>query len=530
MSDWNFADVWETIAELLPDALALVHGDRRMSWRAFDERADGVAAALNAAGLQRGATVAQYLRNQPEYLESVFACFKSSLVPVNTNFRYGADELTYLWTNAEVAAVVFPGEFAHLCDDVRPALPNIRVWLWIDDGTGGCPAWAIPYEDAAAGAVKRTAAAARSGDDLYLLYTGGTTGMPKGVMWRQDDLIALLLAGAQRRYPEHGSLDDVRSIVGGPGPVHLPACPLMHATGSMTSFGALLQGGCVVTLPSRSLDVHELLDAVEHERVQTMAIVGDAFTRPIVDALDSDPGRWDLSSLEYVLSAGVMWSDSAKQGLLRHHPDLALVDTFGSSEAVGVGRSVTKRGRPSRPAQFRIDERVKVIADDGRPVVPGSGEIGRVAIAGRGPIGYHKDPERSARTFPVIDGVRHSVPGDYATVSADGTMVLLGRGSAVVNTGGEKVFPEEVEEVLKTHPAVADAAVVGVPDDRFGETVTALVELRPDTPAPTTSALVDHVKAHLAAYKAPKRIVIGSVGRTATGKLDYPAIKARVVR
>ena len=531
MSNWNIAEAWETIAEIIPEAPALVHEGHRVPWQSFDRRAEGVADALQAAGIGPGSTVAQYLRNRPEYLESMFAAFKVSAAPVNTNYRYVAGELKYLWDNADVAAVVFEGEFAGRCEEVRPAVPHVRLWLWVDDGSGVCPSWAVSYEDAArAGRGHGTVSRKRSADDLLLFYTGGTTGAPKGVMWRQDDFAALVNAGGRRRYPEHGDLDDIRATVDGPGPVHLPACPLMHATGSVTSMGALWQGGSVVTVPSRSLGVEQLLDTIGRERVQTMAIAGDAFARPIADALDANPARWDLSSLTYIVSSGVIWSEETRVRLLDHHPGLTLVDMFGSSEAVGLGRAVSKHGAPTPTTQFRLGPGVRVITDDGRPVEPGSGEIGKVAIAGRVPLGYLKDPERSARTFPIIDGVRHSVPGDYATVNADGTLVLKGRGSGVINTAGEKVFPEEVEEALKSHPAVVDAAVVGVPDDRFGESVTALVEVAADHPVPTEAALIEHVKALLAGYKAPRRLVIGTVGRTATGKLDYPDLKARLAK
>ena len=529
MSNWNIADVWETVAQLIPDAPALTHDSHRVSWRSFDRRAAGVADALAAAGVGPGSAVALYLRNRPEYLESMFAAFKLSAAPVNTNYRYMAGELKYLWDNADVAAVVFAGEFAGRCEEVRPAVPHVRLWLWVDDGSGNCPSWAVPYDEPAqAGRDHVAGTRRRSGDDLLLFYTGGTTGAPKGVMWRQDDFGALINAGARRRYPEDGGVDDIRALVTGPGPVHLPACPLMHATGSVTSMGALWQGGSVVTVPSRSLNAVELLDTIERERVETLAIAGDAFARPLVEALDANPRRWDLSSLTYIISSGVIWSEETRNRLLDHHPELALVDMFGSSEAVGLGRAVSRRGAPAAAAQFRLGPGVKVITDDGRLVEPGSGEIGKVAVAGRVPLGYLKDPQRSARTFPVIDGVRHSVPGDYATVRADGTLQLLGRGSGVINTAGEKVFPEEVEEALKSHPAVIDAAVVGVPDDRFGEAVAAMVEPDPGRPVPTEAELTEHVKARLAGYKAPRRIVLGPVGRTATGKLDYPDIKARV--
>ena len=321
---------------------------------------------------------------------------------------------------------------------------------------------------------------------------------------------------------------DLVAKLDGPGPIHIPACPLMHGTGIFSAMNAWDQGGSNVILVSRRYDPVELLDDVVREHVQTMAIVGDPFARPMLDALDAEPDRWDISSLDYIMSSGVAWSEDVKEGLLVHHEGILLVDSFGSSEAINVGRSVKRKGVVKPRAQFSVGERVKVLDDDGHPVTPGTDERGRVAIAGRGPIGYYKDPEKSAATFPVYDGVRYTIPGDFATVEADGKMNLLGRGSACINTAGEKVYPEEVEAALKTHPAVRDAAVVGVPDPKFTETVSALVELEPDATA-EAGALVDHVKEQLAGYKAPRHVVFGPIGRAANGKLDYPAIKERVI-
>ena len=410
----------------------------------------------------------------------------------------------------------------------EPACPSVRCWLWVDDGSGACPDWAVPYADATAARVDRVVAPwGRSADHLFFLYTGGTTGMPKGVMWRQDDLFSILNRSATRRYPEAGDLDDVRAALDSPGFVHLCACPLMHGTGVVSSISALNQGGAVVTLPSRTFHAEELLDVVTRERAQSMAIVGDAFGRPIADALDAHPTRWDISSLVFIMSSGVRWSDAVKDTLLRHHPSVMLVDTLGSSEALSVGRSIKKSGGDGQQGRFSLGPRTRVITDDGRDVVAGSGEIGLVANIGRGPIGYYKDPEKSARTFPVIDGQRATILGDFATVEADGTVTLLGRGSACINTAGEKVFPEEVEDVIRTHPSVNDVAVVGVADPKYGEMVCALVEARPGATI-DESAIVAHVKASLAGYKAPKHVLsVDSVTRGPNGKLDYRALKQR---
>ena len=529
MPGWNFADVWEVVAERLPDAPALV--DRRgvRTWAEVDRRADGIDRTLLDLGVERQAKVAQYLYNSPEYLETVYASFKAGLAPVNTNYRYADDELLYLWDNADAVAVVFHGTFAERIETLRHKLPKVRGWLWVDDGTEPCPEWAVPYEDAAARGKEGRAEPpwGRDGDDLYLLYTGGTTGMPKGVMWRQDDLFCLLNASnLVHRYPEDGGLDDVRAMVEKPGLVGLPAAPLMHGTGAMIAFGVLNAGGAVATLQGRTFDPVELLDTVHDHRVNVIALVGDAFAKPILRALDAEADRWDVSSLLAIISSGVMWSEETKQGLLRHQPGMLLIDIFSSSEALGLGRSVSSGSGTTKTARFTLGEHARVITDDGREVEPGSGEVGRVAVRGRTPIGYYKDPEKSAATFPVIDGVRYSVPGDYATVDEDGTLRLLGRGSVCINTGGEKVYPEEVEEVLKAHPTVHDAVCVGVPDDTWGEAITALVEPQPGEIVDEV-ALVAHVKEHLASFKAPKRVLtVETIGRAPNGKVDYKRLKA----
>jgi len=529
MPGWNLADVWETIADRLPDATAQVQGPRRFTWAELDRRADGIAAALLAAGAQHQDKVAQYLYNGPEYIESMFGCFKAGLVPVNTNYRYMDDELVYLWDNADTVAVVFHGAFAGTIERVRGRVPRVRAWLWVDDGSGPCPDWAVSYEEAATTATDGPVRGpwGRDGDDLMLLYTGGTTGMPKGVMWRQDDMAVVLDGDTRNPLPTEPDLAAVAARTVKPGPVGLPACPLMHGTGLFNSFTMLLQGGSVVTLTERHLDIVELLDTVERERVKGLIIVGDAFAKPIVRALDTEPARWDVSSLRVVFSSGVMWSEQAKQGLLRHNPRLLLVDALGSSEAIGMASSVSSADAgASATAQFRLGPNTKVITEDGREVAPGSGELGRVALRGRTPIGYYKDPEKSAATFQVIDGQRWSIPGDFAMVEADGTLRLLGRGSVCINTGGEKVYPEEVEEALKQHPAIHDAVAVGVPDERFGETVNAVVELEPGA-ALDEAEVIAHVKAHLAHYKAPRRLLpVDAIGRAANGKVDYKRLKA----
>jgi fatty-acyl-CoA synthase len=534
---WNLADIWERNADRFPDASAQVQGDRTFTWADLDRRADGIAAALLAGGAAHQDKVAHYLYNCPEYLESMFAMFKVGLVPVNTNYRYTEDELAYLWDNSDAVAVVFHGAFAERCAALRSRTPRVRTWIWVDDGSGPCPDWAVPYEQAATSAPRRVRAPwGRSPDDLYILYTGGTTGMPKGVMWRQDDIVGSLDAPSKQPFPAVPGWDAFDARVAKPGPRNLPAAPLMHGTGAFNAMWNLVLAGSVATLEGRHFDPVELLDSVERLKVNSMSIVGDAFAKPILRALDAEPGRWDISSLRVIISSGVIWAAETKAGLLRHNDRLIMIDSLGSSEAIGMASNTTTAesaaagAAAATTAKFALGPNTKVLTEDGREVLPGSGERGRVALRGRTPVGYYKDEAKTAATFVVFEGTRWSIPGDWAEVEADGTLKLYGRGSQCINTGGEKVFPEEVEEALKTHPSVHDAAVVGLPDERFGEAITALVELEAGA-ALDEAALVEHVRAHLAAYKSPKQfVVIDTIGRAPNGKLDYKRLKAEAGR
>jgi 3-oxocholest-4-en-26-oate---CoA ligase len=534
VAGWNLAEIWERNADRFPDALAQVQGGRRFTWSEFDRRADGIARTLLDGGAQRQDKVAHYLYNCPEYLESMFGMFKAGLAPVNTNFRYTDDELAYLWDNADCVAVVFHGTFTERCAAMRDRTPRVRTWIWVDDGSHPCPEWAVAYETAAASASTRVVPPwGRSPDDLYLLYTGGTTGMPKGVMWRQDDVVMSLDAPSKHPLPEVPGWDEFDERMAKPGPRNLPAAPLMHGTGAFNAMWNLVLAGSVVTTVGRNFDPVELLDTIQTERVNSISIVGDAFAKPILRALDAAPDRWDVSSLRVIVSSGVIWSAESKAGLLRHNQRLIMIDSLGSSEAIGMASSTTTAEvdptATSGTATFRLGPNTKVLTDDGREVQPGSGELGKVALRGRTPVGYYKDEAKTAATFVWFDGQRWSIPGDMASVDADGTLVLFGRGSQCINTGGEKVFPEEVEEALKRHPSVADAAVVGVPDERFGQAVTALVEPRPGT-AIDEAALIAHVRTTLAAYKSPKRVLtVDTIGRAANGKLDYKRLTADAV-
>ncbi|HMC53313.1 MAG TPA: acyl-CoA synthetase [Acidimicrobiales bacterium] len=527
MGNWNFADVWEAVAAAVPDAPCQIQGGRTVTWAEFDRRGNRLAADLLGAGLGHQAKVGAYLYNCPEYLETYLAAFKAGLVPVNTNYRYGPEEIVYLFDNADAEAVVFHSEFTPLLDSVRGRLPGVRRWYVVADGNPE-PDWAVPYEPVVSGEAGRAVGPwGRSGDDILMLYTGGTTGMPKGVMYRQDDLFMALGGGGNAVLGASPANDiaELASRISGPGPRMLSACPLMHGTGQWSSFIALGLGGSITTLTSRRFDAAELWRTVQERQVNSVAIVGDAFAKPMLAELDANPGAYDLSSLTLISSSGVMWSHEVKEGLLKHHPSMMLFDSFGSTEAVGLGASLAVPGQAPDTAKFQLGERVRVFTDDGTPVEPGSDDVGMVALAGYLPLGYYKDPEKSGSTFREIGGVRYSIPGDYAMVNADGTLRLLGRGSVCINTGGEKVFPEEVEEVLKRHEAVRDAVCVGVPDERFGEAIVAVVEPVAGV-ALDSEALIEHVKDHLARYKAPRHvIVVDTIGRSPAGKVDYRGIQ-----
>lgn len=527
LSGWNFAQVWEAVARVRGDAPAQLHDGQARSWREFDQRAGRLAGAIRSGGIKRQAKAALYLRNGPDFMEAVFAIFKASAVPVNTNYRYGAEEIRHIWTDGDVEAVVFHGEFTPLVEELRLALPQIKLWIHVDDGSGPCPDWAVDY----AGACERGAPLADrevSGDDLVLIYTGGTTGMPKGVMWRQNDLY---LASNTSGDPSDADLGHVARRISEARsfPVGLSAAPLMHGTGFVFAATVLSRGGCLVTQTERSFDAARLLDLIEAQRVSDMCIVGDAFARPLVEHLDAEPDRWDVTSLRAVSSSGMVWSANVKARLLVHAPDAMLIDFLNSSEASGMGRSISssRNSGAKGTSRFKLGRNAFVVDEDGHAMEPGDERIGRLAVRGHIPLGYYKDPKKTAETFPTVNGVRCSIPGDFARLLPDGSIELLGRSSTTINTGGEKVFAEEVEAAIKTCPGVRDALVVGLPHERFGQTIAAAVESRDG--ALTPDKVADHVRSLLAGYKVPRHVmIVDDVGRTVTGKADYPAVKRRV--
>ena len=526
--EFNLADLWERVVDTVPDHEALVCDGRRLTFAEADERATRLAHALADRGVGPGDHVACYLYNAIEYLEAMLAAFKLRAVPINVNYRYVEDELRYLLDDADVVAVVFHREFAPKLAAISDSLPKVRTYLAVDDGAPPAPEalGAEDYEAALGAASAERDFAPRSADDLYILYTGGTTGMPKGVMWRHEDVFFGTLGGAGGGGKPITTPDEIAERCRESRTRCIPACPFMHGTAHWMSFSVLLTGGTVVISAERQFDALELWRLVERERANFMIIVGDAFARPMIDALDREEGRaLDVSELRVLLSGGAILSPALKRALVDRLPSAVLVDGYGASETGGQGQSVVVSGGeiPTAP-RFRVTDDTKVLGDDLRPAPPGV--VGRIARRGPIPFGYYKDPEKTAATFPVVDGVRWAVPGDHAVADDAGVITLLGRGSVSINTGGEKVYPEEVESVLKGHADVIDAVVVGVPDVRWGERVVAVVQARAGA-QPTLDALQEYAGTQLARYKLPRELVlVDAITRSPSGKPDYRWAKA----
>jgi acyl-CoA synthetase (AMP-forming)/AMP-acid ligase II len=536
--EFNLADLFERVADAVPDRDAAVCGPDRRTYAQLDDRSTRLAHVLAARGAGPGAHVALYLRNSIEHLEAMFACYKLRAVPINVNYRYVDDELAYLLDDADAVGIVHDSDVRERAARVAPRAPLVEFVLHLDDAS-------VASEIAAASAERDLGP--RSGDDRYVLYTGGTTGMPKGVMWRNEDIFFGAMGGGNPGGPPITRPDDVTVSVidnpaqrlrpflpaSDPGPaqfVSLALGPLMHASGQWSAIGTLLGGGKVVLYDRPSVDMDHVLDLIELERVNAMNLVGDASARPLLATLAADLDRRDTSSLLLLGSGGSILSGEAKEALMRAIPSvLAIVEGIGSSESPAQAVAVTTRAgvaASSRSLTFAAKAETIVVDDDLRPVTRGSGIVGRLATRGRVPLGYYKDADRSARTFVEIDGERWSLPGDMATIDTDGTVHLLGRGSLCINTGGEKVYPEEVEAVLKQHAAVADAVVIGAPDERLGQRVVAIVE--PVAGAnPDLESLQVHCRAHLAGYKVPRAThLVDAVVRTPAGKADYTWARA----
>ena len=525
--EMHFATIWETISDHIPNDPALICDDNVKTWKEYEERAAKLAFFLNEKSIGNDSKIGLYLHNSNEYLEAQFATFKVEGVPINVNYRYVEEELIYLLDNSDSEVVFFQSAYAERIKKIADKLPKIKAYIQVGGENfldiNNC----YLYEEIISENLP-LARKTRSEDNIYMLYTGGTTGMPKGVMYKQGGFMnSLLKTALAMGFDVPESHLDIPSTVSELSSKNMlsktiVACPLMHGTGMW--LGALVpffSGGSCVTIPQLGFDPELLLKKVQEQKINNIVIVGDAFARPILDSLNKakDEGNpYDLSSLRSIISSGVMWSAEVKEGLLEH-ADITLIDAMGSSEG-GMGSAVSSRENPVKTAKFSINPGVIVVSDDGEEVEPGSKTMGKLGTSGLVPEGYYKDPKKSAETFKEYKGIRYSFPGDYATVDADGTIKLLGRGSNCINTAGEKVYPEEVEEALKRHSNVYDSLVVGVEDKKFGQKVVAVVSS--DLPSLEAAELINFTREHLSGYKLPKEIIfVDEVQRAPNGKANY---------
>ena len=524
----QFANVWERVSDTVGDEIALINGEDVLTWTSFDNKAAKIATILEEHGLKSDSKVGIYLHNSNEYLEVQYGVFKIEGVPINVNYRYKENELVYLLDNSDAEAVFFQGCYAERISAIKEQLPKVKAYIQIDDGTEPLMESAIDYENSISSS-KEQIRFERTEDNIYMLYTGGTTGMPKGVMYKHGSFIPSMLKTAFAmgfEVPE--DMNDLEKIVlsaqaNNALTVSMPACPLMHGTGMwLGAFLPMFSGGAVVTISDLGLNPKNVWQEVEKHKINSLVIVGDAFAKPLLDELKNakeNSSPYQISSLRAMISSGVMWSSEIKDGLLAMH-DMTLFDAMGSTEG-GMGSSVSNREMPAKTAKFALNPGVIVLSDDGKEVEPGSDKMGKIGTSGLVPEGYFKDEKKSAETFKEINGVRYSFPGDYATVNADGTINLLGRGSNCINTAGEKVYPEEVEEAIKKHPNVYDCLVVGLQDDKYGQRVVAIASLEENS-ALEEGELIDFTREQLSGYKLPKQILfVEEVMRAPNGKANY---------
>jgi 3-oxocholest-4-en-26-oate---CoA ligase len=528
---FNLADLFERVVDAAPERTAIVAGSRRLSYAELDERANRLAHFLAGAGVKANQHIGLMAVNGTEYVEGMLAAFKLRAVPININYRYVDDELRYLFNDADLVALIYHRQFGDRVASVAPDIDGLTTLVAIDDGTPDHQDQKDQkdhqeYEEALAKSLPdRPLIKGRSGDDLYCVYTGGTTGLPKGVVWRHQDIFFASLGGGDPL--QMGNViahpDELAGRVPETGLIALPTPPFMHVSAHWLAFSTLYSGGTIVVTPGGRFDPGEIWRLVGEQQVNVLVIVGDAMARPLLDTLtDAPPDAYDTSSLFVVGSGGAVLSPSTKDRLAEVLPSVMVVDGFGASETGVMGSRASVAGTgPAAGPRFTVNDQTAVLDDELRPVQPGSATIGRLARRGFIPLRYYNDPEKTAATFVEVDGVRWVLPGDMATVEEDGTVVLLGRGSVSINTGGEKVYPEEVEIVLKAHPAVADAVVVGVPDERWGERVVAVIEPVAGT-TPTLEDLQQLSRQKLAGYKAPRRLcLVDRMVRSPSGKADY---------
>ncbi len=516
----NIADLFEHAADAVPDRIAVVCGDRQVTFRELDERTNRLAHHLAGLGVGPGDHVGMYARNSIEALETLVATYKLRARTVNINYRYVENELRYMFTDADIVALVYDKEFAPLVSIVLPDSPQVRGAVVIGDlDPDGDQVPGVPYDEALAAASPERDFGPRSNDDIYLLYTGGTTGYPKGVLWRQEDVWRTLGGGIDFVTGEPLADEFVQSQAGAKNPagmVKLCIAPLIHGSAQWTSLMSFFSGDTLVLLPH--FDAHEVWRAIDRHKINQIVVVGDAMARPLIEAYIE--GGYDGSSVFSFSSNGALFSQPVKDAVFAALPNVVITDAIGSSETGFTGLSfANKGGHQEGGPRVSPGPNTIVIGDDGRPVGPG--EIGRIGRGGHVPLGYYKDPVKTAEMFVEVDGARYVVPGDFARVEADGTITLLGRGSASVNTGGEKVFPEEVEGAIKAHPKVFDAIVIGIPDELLGQRVAAIVQPR-DGETIDLRDLEIVVRTHVAGYKVPRTVwFTDSIDRTPSGKADY---------
>ena len=520
----NIADLAEHAIDAVPDRVALICGDEQITYAELEEKANRFAHYLIDHGVEKGDKVGLYCRNRIEIVIAMLGVVKAGAILVNVNYRYVEGELRYLFDNSDMVALVHERQYADRVANVLPETPNVTTVLVVEDGTdkdyrryGGVEF----YEAIAQGSPERDFGE-RSADDIYLLYTGGTTGFPKGVMWRHEDIYRVLLGGtdfATGQFVED-EYDHAKQAAAAPPMIRFPIPPMIHGATQSATWMALFAGQTVVLAPE--FDAEQVWDAIERHKVNLLFFTGDAMGRPLLDALEGTVGERDLSSLFLLASTAALFSPSLKERFLDLLPNRVITDSIGSSETGFGGTSMVAKGQTQAGGpRVTIDKNTVVLDDDGNEVRPGSGVRGILAKRGNIPVGYYKDEKKTAETFRTINGVRYAIPGDYAKVEEDGTVTMLGRGSVSINTGGEKVYPEEVEAALKGHPDVFDALVVGVPDERYGQHVAAVVAPRAGT-HPTLSALDAFVRNHIAGYKVPRSLwLVDEVKRSPAGKPDY---------
>ncbi|AOW95027.1 acyl-CoA synthetase [Rhodococcus sp. WMMA185] len=521
----NIADLVEHTIDLVPDRVALLSGDREVTYAQLEDRANRLGNYLREQGVQPGDKVGIYCRNTIEAIEAMVAVFKIRAVMVNVNYRYIENELQYIFDNSDMVALIHERRYSDKVAAVQARTPQLKTTIVVEDGTD-LDYDGVEYESALAQASPDRDFGERSNDDLYMLYTGGTTGKPKGVMWRQEDVWRVLGGGINFLTGEYVQDEWELAKVGAENPsmVRFPIPPMIHGGSQWAVFHSLFGGGTCVMHPE--FDGHEIWQVIDKHKVNLIFITGDAMARPMLDALlegNKETGEpYDLSSLYVMASSAALFSPSIREKYLELLPNRMITDSIGSSETGFGGLAVVAKGESHGGGPtVKIDASTTVLDDDGNPVKPGSGVIGVLARSGHIPLGYYKDEEKTKATFKEFNGIRYAIPGDFARVEEDGTVTMLGRGSVSINSGGEKIFPEEVEGALKSHPDVFDALVVGVPDDRFGQRVAAVVQAR-EGARPSLQDLAATVRKELAGYKVPRSLWFADqIKRSPAGKPDY---------